>query len=204
MFKASLKRIIEERMKAEDMTVKELAAKLDYSGKYAEVAERRLQKILSGEFLGMTEGEYDFQYTNREILTLVCGSLNISEAIIECGINEIWEEYHRRKSLFRTYIKIEPENDIRPCGMSACLLDHRIRTVYMPVGLTEEELSYRLYTAENECREHYAENKGDLGRGYGRILSYKYYYAGNAYVDIIPENGDVRIKGKINVAKNEK
>jgi hypothetical protein len=197
MFKASLKRIIEERIKAEGLTVKELAAKLDYSEKYAEVAERRLQKILSGEFLGMTEGEYDFQYTNREILTLVCGSLNISEAIIECGINEIWEEYHRRKSLFRTYIKIEPENKFDGGSINARRCYDSRTITYMPVGLTEEELSYRLYTAENECREHYAENKGDLGRGYGRILSYKYYYAGNAYVDIIPENGDVRIKGSI-------
>jgi hypothetical protein len=184
MFKSDLNIIMNERIKAAGYSNEDIAGRLGYTGHSLIEASEMVGKIFNNGILCLDHGRYDFKYTGEEFVREICRILEIDDETADSGIRKIKDEVVRLRERFQGYIKVIPENEVRPTGFLSAMGIHFETTIKLPVELTDEDPEIRLKKVTKICSEHFVKSNGTLKGQHGKIMSYRYFFADKEYAEV--------------------
>ncbi len=184
MFRSDLTKLMNERQKAAGYSNEDIAGGLGYTGHSQIEVAGMIGKIFNDRILCLDHGRYDFKYTGEELVREICRILEIDEETADSGIRKIKNEVVRLRERFHGYIKIIPENEVRPTGFLSAVGIHFETTIKLPVELTDEDPEIRLEKVTKICRDHFVKSNGTLKGQHGKIMSYRYFYGQNEYAEV--------------------
>ncbi|MDA3838690.1 MAG: hypothetical protein PF574_06880 [Candidatus Delongbacteria bacterium] len=189
MFNSSLKQIIVEKIKEENITSTELSKKLEYVK--IVVGANRIDEILNSNLLRIGSGGYDYRYITSEILEALCEILNIEKAVYIDGIKEIRNELKRIETRYHANIKIFSEYKPKPSSYASAIGISKAINIKLPRDFVDKPFDLQKVEVLQKCRQHYSENKGSLGKIFGLIKFYRYFYSKDKYIDLEIIDGQI-------------
>ncbi len=181
-FKSKLQETIKKRISEKKITSKEIVKQLEYVN--ITIATDRVDRIINSPLLTFGKGEYDYRFVTFEVVEAICRILDIEKSIITKGIKEIKDELKRIENRFKAYITIfsekEPlgQNWISKMGIS------RAKTIKLENDLVDKPFREQIKIVSDICKNHFEENNGSLGSGFGDITIYRYFYSDSDFYDI--------------------
>jgi len=131
------------------------------------------------------KGGYDYRYITDEIIEAMCKILEIDYSIQKSGVAEIKAELKRIELRYHAKIKITCENKPKPSNWFSAMGMHNALRIKLPNDFVDKPFTEQKEEALNVAKTHYYENRGKL---FGKILSYKYFYADEEYIEFKPDD----------------
>jgi len=151
--------------------------------------KKRLQSVLESPDFGLEQGSYDFRYTSRQFLTVLCIAVGMERPVIKTRVEQLEHRIEEERVAFKPYLWVDTDfkRQNQPVFMLAAL--NQQRYLHFTKGFWRNDLASQLEIAQSWVRVHMSKTDGELGT-WGRIQQYLFYYtASQAY--ILAPSGEV-------------
>ena len=177
-FKSSLRELIIQKMSEKNLSSLELSKELSYVKIF--VGAGRIKRIIDSDLLDFGKGEYDYRYITDEIIEAMCKVLEIDDSLRESEVEKIKIELKRIAERYHAKIKILCEENPKPTNWFSAMGMHNALTIKLSSDFVDKSFSEQKEEALLMCKRHYYEHRGKL---FGKILSYKYFYADEKFLE---------------------
>jgi len=186
MFKSSLQELVKKQISEKQISINDIVTKLEYVN--ISIASERVERIVNSPMLTFGKGEYDYRFVTYEAVEAICTVLGISKSNYKSGFKEIKDELTRIKNRYKAYIQIFSEKEPEVRGFFSYMGITSAKRISLEVDFVDKPLDEQKRLVKIICKKHYKEKKRSLGRAFGNIVFYRYFYSDSDFIDIEKPN----------------
>lgn len=160
---ASLHSLMQSQLDKLGYSLTEIATQMDYPSATLEKGIERLQQVFSSEDLGLTAGNYDFQYSSVEFIHALCAVLTIDAAIYEPLLDTLVADayQHNHAKAPEVIAEINFTDSYQPSFQQGMALS-KFRNVKLPEECRLLERSEQSTLIRRCIQSHLAEYQGKI------------------------------------------
>ena len=162
---------------------------MGYSSTAIDKANTRLANLLADPLLGVGSGGYDFKYSNREFLIVLCRILDINSNLVDMFLKDSKELAIRKAKAYRSHIFIDTGFKRTTQSIFVLAFMGSKRNISFSIEECILPKMQQIEIASNKARVHYKESKGSL-KLWGDIDRYVFQCEENIRI-IIDKDGEI-------------
>ena len=165
--------------------LKDIAQLMGYHGETSQ-AVRRIQYLLSDEFLGLNDGAFDQNYTDQQFLLKLCDVLNIGIEQYQKCIDAIDQQRALKNYSFKSYLL--ENTDFKRQNESIYMLgaNESSRNIKLASCIRKQSLEDQIPLISAMIKKHYEEAHGNLPL-WGEIKRYTFFHEKEEYILFNPD-----------------